>query len=225
MNNILILSAISVVCVTAVPVDIVHITDVHIDPHYSQGSIANGCYCESYANCPLARSPSCVHTDDPSLAALMFGMPEDECATPPALWSSAMEYLSLANDANPAAFVVFTGDFGEAGLSYPCNTGQTAQEAIVENINNAMTAVRSAHPGLKVYGAFGNHVSPCIMFTLSVSLLSIHAHVLTHSFTYSLTHSLHYSLFSGFCTRRCMGQLGKYGLAIISCSYYIWFRF
>lgn len=144
---------------TALPIDIVHITDVHIDPHYSQGSIASGCYCESYANCPLSRPPSCVHTDDPSLAALMFGMPEDECASPPALWSSAMEYLSLANEENQAAFVVFTGDFGEAGLSSPCNTNQTAQDAIVENINNAMTAVRSAHPGLKVYGSFGNHVS------------------------------------------------------------------
>jgi hypothetical protein len=187
MKPILILSAISVVCITAVPVDIVHITDVHIDPHYSQGSIANGCYCESYANCPLARSPSCVHTDDPSLAALMFGMPEDECATPPALWSSAMEYLSLANDANPAVFVVVTGDYGEAGLSYPCNTGQTAQEAIVENINNAMTAVRSAHPGLKVYGAFGNHVSPCIMFALTY--LSIYLSIYTLTRTHSLTRS------------------------------------
>jgi hypothetical protein len=144
-----------------------------------------------------------VHTDDPSLAALMFGMPEDECATPPALWSSAMEYLSLANDANPAAFVVFTGDFGEAGLSYPCNTGQTAQEAIVENINNAMTAVRSAHPGLKVYGAFGNHVSPCIMFALTYLSIYLYTHTysLTHSFAYALIHSLYYSLFSGFCTR------------------------
>jgi hypothetical protein len=143
----------------SIPFDIVHITDVHIDPHYSQGTIANGCYCESYANCPLARSPSCVYTDDPTKAALPFGMPEDECATSPALWESAMEYLYLSNQEHPASFVVFTGDFGEAGLSSPCTVNQTAQEAIVDNIINAVTAVRAAHPSLPLFGSFGNHDS------------------------------------------------------------------
>ena len=77
---------------------VAHITDVHIDPFYVTGAVAGaGCYCETHDTC--ARMPaSCVHTSDPALAAGPFGMPEDDCATPPALWEAAMGFMDKVKE-------------------------------------------------------------------------------------------------------------------------------
>ena len=139
----------------AAVVAIPHVTDVHIDPFYVRNAIADGCYCETHASC--ARMPaSCVVTNDPGKAAGAFGMSEADCATPPALWDSALGFLEGLNSAAP--FTVFTGDFGEAGLSAACSpSGPTARENIVANIAKAMDGVRSAFAGVPVYGVLGNH--------------------------------------------------------------------
>ena len=138
---------------------VAHITDVHIDPNYVTGAIAgSGCYCETHDTC--ARMPaSCAHTNDPALAAGPFGMPEDDCATSPALWSAAMSFMAAAQAQQPAAFVIFSGDFGEAGLSAACGPDESAQAQILGNIANALAAVRAAHPGVPIYASLGNHDS------------------------------------------------------------------
>ena len=108
----------------AAVVAIPHVTDVHIDPFYVRNAIADGCYCETHASC--ARMPaSCVVTNDPGKAAGAFGMSEADCATPPALWDSALGFLEGLNSAAP--FTVFTGDFGEAGLSAACSPSAAAR--------------------------------------------------------------------------------------------------
>jgi len=136
---------------------VAHITDVHIDPHYVTSSIAGaGCYCETHDTC--ARMPAtCVYTSNQSIAAGPYGMPEDSCATSPALWSSAMSFMAAAHAQQPVAFVVFSGDFGEAGLSAACSPDQSAQSQILDNIANALAAVRAAHPGAPVFPSLGNH--------------------------------------------------------------------
>ena len=133
---------------------VVHITDVHIDPYYVVGAPL-ACYCETHDAC--ARMPaSCAVNASSSDGAGPFGEPEADCATPPALWEGAMASLAAAQASSPAAFVLFTGDFGEAGLSASCGPESPAQAQITSNIGRAMQAVRAAH-GVPVYGVLGNH--------------------------------------------------------------------
>ena len=140
----------------AAPIQVVHISDVHIDPFYVTGAPQFGCYCETHDSC--ARFPeSCAVTTNASLAAGPFGMPEGDCATPPALWEGAMAFLAQEHASSPASFVLFTGDFGEAGLSAACGPGESAQTQIVDNIARAMRSVRAAHGDqIPVYGVLGN---------------------------------------------------------------------
>jgi hypothetical protein len=141
-----------------------HITDVHIDPYYVTGAIANaGCYCELHDTCP--RMPeSCVMAplnDSTLTPAGPFGMPEDNCATPPALWEAAMAFMSDVDgqSASPSPFAFFTGDFGEAGASAACSPTSTAEDQVLGNLNRGMSGVRAALPGARVFGLLGNHDS------------------------------------------------------------------
>jgi len=134
-------------------VTILHITDVHIDPYYTIGTLAgSGCYCTSHDACP--RFPtSCAHTDNASLAAPPFGSPEDSCATPIGLWEAAMSFVpSLA-----PAMVFYTGDFNQAGLAVACSASSSAQEQQLSNTNNAFAALRAVLPGVPIYAVYGNH--------------------------------------------------------------------
>lgn len=141
--------------------DLWHITDVHVDPYYVAGTIAgSGCYCELHDMCPRMPS-SCTYTLDPSLQSLVYGMPEDNCATPYSLWSVTMEFISdsVRNNSSPVA--IFTGDFGEAGLSASCSDSSPAQDQIINIIKNDMMSVRTAmrvgNSNAVVYGVLGNH--------------------------------------------------------------------
>ena len=69
-----------------------------------------------------------------------------------------MSFLAEEQQAAPAAFAYFTGDFGEAGMSASCGPGSPAQAQITDNIAHAMAATRSAL-GVAVYGVLGNHDS------------------------------------------------------------------
>lgn len=134
---------------------ILHITDVHIDPYYSVGSIAQGCYCESHDTCPRF-GPQCHHTDNPALAAGPFGDSDADCATPSALWGSAMTFINTTLNDTP--YVFFTGDFGSAGLAAACDSGsKSARQQILDVITTAFDGVRTALPSARVYGSFGNH--------------------------------------------------------------------
>lgn len=140
-------------------VTIIHLTDVHVDPFYVTGSIASsGCFCETHETCP--RFPeSCTIASSPADAAGPYGDAENNCATPPALWSSAMTFLGAGPATSSASIVFFTGDFGEAGLSAPCAPppAATARQQILDAVARGMSSVRATFPAALVFGVFGNH--------------------------------------------------------------------
>ena len=152
---------------------LVHLTDVHVDPLYVPGSIAgDGCYCETHESCP--RFPvSCTASSDPATAAGPFGNSDNNCATPPALWSSAMSFLESEVPAADASFVFITGDFGEAGLSTACGPppAPTARQSILDVISFGMASARSTFPRARVFGVFGNHdTAPGDVFSSSIEM-------------------------------------------------------
>lgn len=127
---------------------------MHIDPYYVTGSLAT-CYCETHEVCPRF-PPSCGMANASAAAAGPFGDSANNCATPPALWSSATTFL--ASKMAPA-FIFFTGDFGEAGLSSACGPPPlpTAQQQVLDVITHGMGSVRSLFPAARVFAAYGNH--------------------------------------------------------------------
>jgi len=68
-----------------------------------------------------------------------------------------MAFMAAEQQRVPAAFVLFTGDFGQAGLSAACGPDESAQAQIIGNIAHALAGVRAAHPGVPVFPCFGNH--------------------------------------------------------------------
>jgi len=143
----------------AATVTLVHLTDVHVDPYYVTGARTSGCYCETHESC--ARFPaSCTVAPDGTPGAGPFGDSAADCATPPALWSSAMGFLEGSPQTAGARFVFFTGDFGSAGLSAACGGGgPSAREQILDVVSRGMAAARAALPGARAFGALGNHDS------------------------------------------------------------------
>jgi hypothetical protein len=134
---------------------LVHLTDVHVDPYYLQGSLPS-CYCETHETCP--RFPaSCGMAPPGAPAAGPFGDSQADCATSPALWASAMAFLAATPATQGAPIAFFTGDFGSAGLGAPCSASKTAQEQILEVVTRDMAAARAALPSARVFGVYGNH--------------------------------------------------------------------
>lgn len=151
-------------CVASVVADVttlIHLTDVHNDPLYVTGSIAgDGCYCETHDTCPRF-PPSCTTASDPSAAAGPFGNSDNNCATPPALWASAMSFLDAEVAAADVKYVFFTGDFGQAGLSAACAPPPfpTARQSILDVVTFGMNSVRTTFPNSRVFPTYGNHDS------------------------------------------------------------------
>lgn len=144
----------------AQPVTLVHLTDFHVDPYYVEGSNAQSCYCETHESCP--RFPaSCGMAAPGARAAGPFGNSEGNCATPPALWASAMGYLSASPVTAAAPLAFLTGDFGSAGLGAACGAPPlpTAREQILDVVTRGMAAARAALPAARVFGVLGNHDS------------------------------------------------------------------
>ena len=136
---------------------IIHLTDVHLDPFYVTGSVAS-CYCETHESCPRM-PPSCGMATRPEDVAGPFGNSENDCATPPALWSSATTFLATEPSTAGAGWVFFTGDFGEAGLSAACGPPPlpTAEQQILDVVAHGMSSARALFPQARVFGVFGNH--------------------------------------------------------------------
>lgn len=98
---------------------------------------------------------TCGIAPSPADAAGPFGAALDDCATPLALWASAMEFVSTLN----LRIVLLTGDFGEAGASAPCSAASPAQEQVLGIMDHALASVRAAAPQSLVYPVVGNHDS------------------------------------------------------------------
>ena len=137
---------------------LVHLTDVHVDPFYVTGSVTTSCYCETHESCPRF-PPTCTMAHG-GPGAGPYGDSEANCASPPALWGSAMSFLSASPLTSRARYVFFTGDFGSAGLSADCNSSAPdARDEIVGVVERGMTSARAALPLARTYGCLGNHDS------------------------------------------------------------------
>lgn len=140
-----------------------HITDVHVDPWYTVGAGADGCYCETaaaWAAAPCPRmGPQCNSSRaNGSTAAAVWGNSEGNCATPLGLYQSAVAFMGKTK-ATP--LVYFTGDFAEAGASSPCygNDATTAQRQILDVITWDWQTLQASLPSTKIFGSLGNHDS------------------------------------------------------------------
>lgn len=109
-----------------------HFTDVHLDPQYVNGAALKGGCHGNVTNSTGGAGP--------------FGAPSGDCATPLALYESA---LAFAAASAPADAVFFTGDFTVAGL--------TTSEEVKSTIKEVWRLLRAALPGVKVFGTLGNH--------------------------------------------------------------------
>ena len=78
-----------------------HFTDIHVDPLYVMNS-------SIHDNCNGAV------TNDTS--AGLFGNATGNCATPWKLYRSALDFMTVENP--PVDFVLFTGDYTQAGLHW-----------------------------------------------------------------------------------------------------------
>ena len=140
-----------------------HITDVHVDPWYTVGAGADGCYCETsaaWAAAPCPRmGPHCnVSWANGSTAAAVWGNSEGNCATPLGLYQSAVAFMGKTK-ATP--LVYFTGDFAEAGAASPCHGDEaaTAQRQILDVITWDWNTLQASLPSTKIFGSLGNHDS------------------------------------------------------------------
>ena len=151
----LVISVLMMCHVLASPVGVWHLTDVHVDPFYITGSDATKCYCETTASCSVT-GQGCfmANISTGQVPAAKFGNSEGNCnvadslqwpthfcvegncATPVALYESGLDFMQQQGPDAP--FIYFTGDFAEAGASYPCTpaTGESgAEQQILDEIN------------------------------------------------------------------------------------------
>ncbi|KAI1806376.1 sphingomyelin phosphodiesterase [Daldinia bambusicola] len=130
------------------PLQVVHFSDIHIDPLYVEGANAN------------CTKPICcreyTEVDKPGFNEFPAGpYGEHTCDSPPSLEDSM--YAAIQAVAPDAAFAVFTGDIVDHAV---WNTSES-QNAF--NIGDAYG--RMARAGLRVYGTAGNHeASPANSF-------------------------------------------------------------
>jgi sphingomyelin phosphodiesterase len=121
------------------PIQIVHYSDIHIDPLYAEGSDANcnkPICCRNYAD-----------SDSGSSTFIPAGANGDhKCDTPKSLEESM--YAAIREVAPEAKFALFTGDIVDHAI------WSTSQEHNTDVINNAYAMMTGFG---QVYGTIGNH--------------------------------------------------------------------
>eukprot|EP00937_MAST-01D_sp_MAST-1D-sp2_P004275 g4275.t1 len=135
-----------------------HLTDVHVDPYYVENADARACYCETYASCPrMGAQCASGAAANKSTPARPWGNSEGNCATPPQLYESAVQFMAQTR---PTPFVYFTGDFAEAGASYDCSPTSPARRQVLDIMHyDWRTLKASMPPATRVFGSLGNHDS------------------------------------------------------------------
>ncbi|KAF3062433.1 Sphingomyelin phosphodiesterase [Daldinia childiae] len=130
------------------PVQVVHFSDIHVDPLYVEGANANctkPICCREYTD-----------VDKPGFndfPAKRYG--EHKCDSPASLEDSM--YTAIQAVAPNAAFAIFTGDIVDHAV---WDTSESQNALGIEDAYGRM-----AHAGLRVYGTAGNHeASPANSF-------------------------------------------------------------
>ncbi|KAG5914896.1 hypothetical protein E4U42_000264 [Claviceps africana] len=121
------------------PLQIIHYSDVHVDPLYKAGASTR---CKKSICCRSSETDSLGNNSHP---ASPFG--EHECDTPMTLEKSMYEYIKKKFP--HAAFALFTGDIVDHGIH---NTSKKYNKDIIEHAYSTM------HDYIDiVYGTAGNH--------------------------------------------------------------------
>ncbi|KAI0135272.1 sphingomyelin phosphodiesterase [Daldinia grandis] len=130
------------------PVQVVHFSDIHIDPLYVEGANANctkPICCREYTD-----------ADKPGFNDFPAGRHGEHTCDSPASLEESM-YAAIHAVAPNAAFSIFTGDIVDHAV---WNTSESQNTFIIEDAYERM-----ALAGLRVYGTAGNHeVSPANSF-------------------------------------------------------------
>ena len=137
-----------------------NLADPHVDPFYTPGAPAEGCYCRAHAKC-------CSVLATPNNTAGVFGSgaaAESNCETPTSVLDSALAYATSV-EPNPP-FVIHGGDFCAFMLETPCNgdgwnaTGTepgSSRAGLLSCLRHGYAAVQSAFPTSPVLPVLGNH--------------------------------------------------------------------
>ena len=132
-------------------INVLHLSDWHLDPRYDIGSEAN---CSQYLCCRPYSTNTKLHTgvSDPSVPASRFGYLY--CDSPPDLALSSFKSMPQFFDLKDVSFTIFTGDI----VSHD-NDDQLSR-AYVEYEENVTYAVFKAEMGnIPIYPTLGNHDS------------------------------------------------------------------
>ncbi|KAJ2522152.1 Endopolyphosphatase [Coemansia sp. RSA 2049] len=129
----------------------IHITDLHIDPSYREGST-------TYSQCHRQPPHGATADDDGHRRTGVFGIPRVKCDSPPALINATRDHLRL-EWGDKTDFVLWTGDSGrhDGDAEMP----RTFDEIIEQN-RIAANAMRHAFPAhVPIVPNIGNNdVSP-----------------------------------------------------------------
>ncbi|KAI1462421.1 sphingomyelin phosphodiesterase [Annulohypoxylon moriforme] len=128
------------------PLQVVHFSDVHVDPLYAVGADAN---CSK----PICCRETISGESPGFIPANPFG--EHTCDAPARLEESM--YAAINDIAPDAAFAIFTGDIVDHAV---WRTSRAYNSYVIQD-----TYARMANAGMHVYGTAGNHeVSPANAF-------------------------------------------------------------
>jgi 3',5'-cyclic AMP phosphodiesterase CpdA len=117
-----------------------HVTDIHVDPIYVVNSSIHN-YCNE------------AKTNDTSVQAGPFGNATGNCATPYTLYRSALNFMTVENP--PVDFILFTGDYTQAGLH-----SENLTDGVRDTILRTHIELKAKLPRSTTgYGSVGNHDS------------------------------------------------------------------
>lgn len=130
-------------------IEVLHLSDWHIDPRYDIGSESN---CTDYLCCRPYAVNDYLHTGvlNPSVPASRFG--SLKCDAPADLAISAFTTMDKFFKVADTAFTIFTGDI----ISHD-NTDQLSREYITYNERQTYETFHAHMPDVPVYATLGNH--------------------------------------------------------------------
>ncbi|KAK5099176.1 hypothetical protein LTS08_005755 [Lithohypha guttulata] len=131
--------------------NVLHLSDYHIDPRYDIGSEAN---CTSHLCCRPDAVNNVLHTNaqSPSLPASRFGALQ--CDSPPDLALSAFQSMPQFFDISNISFSIYTGDI----VSHD-KDDQLSQAYIEYEETIAYDTFKAALDNAPIYATLGNHDS------------------------------------------------------------------
>ena len=123
---------------------VLHLADVHWDPEYLEGSLAN-CFKDGYSLCCRASSGNVT---DPSDAAGYWG-DYRTCDMPWRTIENAVAHMAQVH--SDAAYIIWTGDL------VPHDMWDTSKEENIMINDRLLNLMKQYFPNTPLYATLGNH--------------------------------------------------------------------